>query len=86
MEVISLKLDEAMLQNVDKTLQKHNFSTRTEFIRAAIREKLEELSREELMARFLGFKGKAKKKVSDAELKKIREEVFGEIAKEKGWK
>jgi len=85
MEVISLKLDETMLQNVDKTLQKHNFSTRTEFIRDAIREKLKELSREELMARFLSFKGKAKKKVSDVELKKIREEVFDEIAKEKGW-
>ena len=85
METISLKLDEGMLHNVDESLKKHNFSTRTEFIRDAIREKLEELSREDLMKEFLKFKGKAKKKVSDAELKKIREDVFDQIAKEKGW-
>jgi metal-responsive CopG/Arc/MetJ family transcriptional regulator len=85
METISLKLDETMLHNVDKTLQKHNFSTRTEFIRDAIREKLEELSREDLMATFLRLKGKAKKNVSDAQLHRIREDVFDELAKKKGW-
>ena len=85
METISLKLDESMLHNVDKTLQKHNFSTRTEFIRDAIREKLKELTREDLMKKFLDSKGKAKKKVSDSELKKIREDVFDKIAKDKGW-
>lgn len=85
METISLKLDEGMLHNVDENLKKHNFSTRTEFIRDAIREKLEDLTRDDLMKEFLKFKGKAKKKVSDAELKKIREDVFDQIAKEKGW-
>lgn len=85
MEMVSLKLDENMLKTMDKSLRKHNFSTRTEFIRDAIREKLEELNREELMNEFLKFKGKAKKSVSDATLKKIREDVFEQLAKEKGW-
>lgn len=85
MEIITLKLDETMLHNMDTSLKKHNFSTRTEFIRDAIREKLEELNREELMDEFLKFKGKSKKHVSDKELKKIREDVFDQIAKEKGW-
>ena len=85
METISLKLDENMLHNLDTTLQKHNFSTRTEFIRDAIREKLKELTREDLMKEFLQFKGKSKKKVSDSELKQIREDIFEEIGKKKGW-
>ncbi|MBI5797334.1 ribbon-helix-helix protein, CopG family [Candidatus Woesearchaeota archaeon] len=85
MEMVSLKLDENMLTIMDKSLKKHNFSTRTEFIRDAIREKLEELNREELMNEFLKFKGKAKKSISDLALKKIREDVFEQLAKEKGW-
>lgn len=82
METISLKLDETMLQNVDKTLQKHNFSTRTEFIRDAIRDKLSELSRDELIEEFMKFRGKSKKKTSDEELKKIRAEVSKELMEE----
>ena len=82
MEIISLKLDETMLHNVDKTLQKHNFSTRTEFIRDAIRDKLSELSRDELIEEFMKFRGKSKKKTSDEELKKIRAEVSKELMEE----
>ncbi len=85
METISLKLDESMLNNLDKSLKKHNFSTRTEFIRDAIREKLEKLSREELMAEFLGLRGKARNKITDKQLKSIREDVFEHIAKENSW-
>ena len=85
MESISLKLDENMLSNIDGTVKKHNFSTRTEFIRAAIRDKLDELNRDELIAEFLRFKGKAKKSVSDKELKKARQKAFDELVKEKGW-
>lgn len=86
MEMISLKLDEQMLKDMDSTLKKHHYSTRTEFVRDAIREKLEGLTREELMAAFLDTAGKAKKHVSDTELKHIREQAIKELAKEKGWK
>jgi metal-responsive CopG/Arc/MetJ family transcriptional regulator len=85
METISLKLDETMLQNVDQTFRKHNFSTRTEFIRDAIRDKLDNLSREDLLKKFMEFKGKAKIKTTDKERKEIREQVFDELAKERGW-
>jgi metal-responsive CopG/Arc/MetJ family transcriptional regulator len=85
MDVVSLKLDEHMLMQVDQNLQKHNFSTRTEFIRDAIREKLEDLRREELMNEFLSLQGKATTRVSNAQLKAIREEVFHKLLREKGW-
>ncbi|MFC1697332.1 ribbon-helix-helix domain-containing protein [Nanoarchaeota archaeon] len=85
MEIISMKMDKNMLNNMDNTLKKHNYSTRTEFIRDAIRDKLENLSKDELIREFLKFRGKAKKKTSDTELRKIREEAYKELVKEKGW-
>lgn len=85
MEAISLKLDETMLKNIDHTLKKNNYSTRTEFIREAIRVKLEELKREKLIEEFMKFRGKAKKKTTYEENRKTRDEVFIEMAKEKGW-
>ena len=72
MEAISLKLDENLLQNMDQSINKYNFSTRTEFIRSAIRDKLDNLKKDELIEQFLKFKGKANKKISDSEYEKIR--------------
>lgn len=85
MEAISLKLDENMLENIDENLKKHNYSTRTEFIRTAIRDKLEDLSRSELIKEFMKFKGKAPRKTTDKERAKIREQAVLDMAKEKGW-
>ena len=85
METISLKLDENMLKNVDKSLKKHNYSTRTEFIRDAIRDKLEGLSRDELIKEFMKLKGKAQRRISDEEWEKGRKEAFKELIKEEGW-
>lgn len=74
-----------MLHNIDNNLKKHNFSTRTEFIRTAIRDKLENLSRDELIKEFLKFRGKAKKKTTYEENRKTREivskELFAELEK-----
>ncbi len=86
METISLKMDSEMLTAIDSTMKKHKFSTRTEFIRSAIREKLDKMSRDELIAAFLSLKGSAKRKISDEEFEKNREMVGREIAREHGIK
>ena len=85
METISLKLDGEMLANIDKSLKKNNFSTRTEFVRDAIREKLEKMTRDELIQHFLSFKGKAKTKTTDEEWEKVKETAFNNLAKRRGW-
>ncbi|MFW6449552.1 MAG: ribbon-helix-helix domain-containing protein [Nanoarchaeota archaeon] len=85
MEAISLKLDESLLQNIDKSLKRHNYSTRTEFIRTAIREKLEELNKEQLIREFMRYHGKAGKTTTYKDNKKTRERILREIAKENGW-
>lgn len=81
METISFKLQENILKKVDKFLELFNFSTRTEFIREAIREKLEKLDTKVFMAKLSEYKGSAKTSISDKELEKIREAVFNSISK-----
>ncbi|MFH0869613.1 MAG: ribbon-helix-helix domain-containing protein [archaeon] len=85
MEVISLKLDEQMLKNIDSVLKKHNFSTRTEFIRDAIRSRLSRLEKDEIIAKLAAAKGtlKSKCKLSEEE---VGEMVFNETAKRLGVK
>lgn len=79
METISLKMDEQMLKEIDESLSKNNYSTRTELIRDALREKLEQLKKEELIKELMKFRGAAKKKTSDEELRRIREQVSSEM-------
>ena len=71
METISLKVDDSMLKRIDKASKEHDFGTRTEFIRAAMREKLEKLKREELVSEFLKLRGRGRSKsaISDKEMK-----------------
>lgn len=80
MGAISLKIDEAMLKRMDDSLRENDYSTRTEFVRDAIRDKLTALERERFAKEFLErFHGKAKNKVSDAELRRAREIAVREI-------
>ena len=76
MDAISLKLDEKMLVHMDETLKEHDYSTRTEFVRDAIREKLVSLERERLIQSFLRLRGKAKKRtsMSDREIRELASE------------
>jgi len=85
METVTLRLDKNMLNTIDTTLKINNFSTRTEFIRDAIRDKLEDLKREKIIEEFMKFRGKAKKKTTYEEDKITREKVLFEMVKEKGW-
>lgn len=79
METICIKLEEDLLKKMDENLKKHHFSTRSEFIRALIREKVKYMSSEDIIKEFMKFRGAAKTKVSDERLKEIRKEVSKEL-------
>ena len=79
METVTVKFQEDVLKKIDHSITKHNFNSRTEFIREAIRDKLSELSKKDLINEFLKFRGKAKKKTTDEENRKTREEVSKEL-------
>ena len=82
MEIVSVKFQEDILKNIDKAIEKHNFNSRTEFIRESVRDKLASLSKEELIKEFFKLKGSSKIKTSPEEEKKIRIEVGNEMMKE----
>ncbi|MBL7147891.1 MAG: ribbon-helix-helix protein, CopG family [Nanoarchaeota archaeon] len=79
METVTVKFQENVLEKIDKSITKHNFNSRTEFIREAIRDKLAELNKEDLIKGFLSFRGKSKKKTTYEENRKTREIVSKEL-------
>lgn len=89
MQAISVKLDKALLKHIDSSLQEFHYSTRTDFIREAIRERLRALRTEEAIARLRQNRGKGKGKrspLTDERLHEIRENVFREYARKHGRK
>ena len=82
METVSVKFQEDVLKKIDTSINQHNFNSRTEFIRDAVRDKLADLSKENLMEEFLKFRGKAKKKTTYEENRKTRDIVSKELMAE----
>ena len=67
METVTFKLQEEIVSKIDRSLRSLNFNNRTEFIRDAIRAKLNEAEKEEVIRKLAAFKGslKGKAKMSD---------------------
>jgi len=84
MEVVTVKFQEDVLKRIDETISEHNFNSRTEFIREAVRDKIAELSKEELMKEFLKFRGKARKKTTFEDNLKTKQAVSKELMDELG--
>ena len=71
---------------IDKGIKKHSFNSRTEFIREAVRDKLQNLTKDEQIAEFLKLRGKYKHyKTTDEDIRRIKEEsgkkLFAELEK-----
>lgn len=49
MESVSLKLEENFLRAINAVMKKHNYMTKTEFIREAIRDKIRRLEEREIL-------------------------------------
>ena len=82
MEIVSVKFQEDVLKRIDEKIEHHNFNSRTEFIREAVRDKLADLHKEELVNAFLKYKGKSAVKTTDEENKKVKESASKELIAE----
>lgn len=80
-ETISLKLEEGILKEIDEKLAKHRYSTRTEFIRDAIREKLSEFEKEEMLKAVAKLRGSSRHKTTDEQLHRVRENLIEKYEK-----
>ncbi len=79
MEAISLKLEETFLKDIEDVMKKHRYTTKTEFIREAIRDKIKELEKEDLLLKARKLYSASKRKTTDEDLHKAREKAFKEL-------
>ncbi len=83
MESITIKVEPELAREIDRAM-KPLYSTKTEFIREAIRDKIKREKDEEFTQKLRKHLGMAKKRTSDKELRQIREEVGKMYFKEHG--
>lgn len=86
METVCIKLEGGILSKVDVALKQDNYSTRTEFVREAIRDKLKQLEKERILLRLESGLGGVNQKVSEERHEQVREEVAQEYARKLGVK
>ena len=86
METVSIKFDENFLRVIEKIMKQNNYSTKTEFIREAVRDKIKDLEKEDALLRLQHVYGAGKKSrnVTKDDLNKAGEEAVKEIAKSLG--
>ncbi|MBU0627650.1 MAG: ribbon-helix-helix domain-containing protein [Nanoarchaeota archaeon] len=82
MEAVSLKLEDTFLKDIEKSMKRNRYTTKTEFIREAIRDKIRDLEKEEALLRVRKLYGASKRKTTDEELHKSGEKAFEELEKE----
>jgi Arc/MetJ-type ribon-helix-helix transcriptional regulator len=94
-EQVLFKADKNFLKDVDAAVKAGNYQSRTEFIRESLRKNVEDMmlkgafmdrlagmSKEELIAEFMKFKGKSKVKTTDADNLKTKWQVSKELEEE----
>lgn len=75
MESISLKLEGNFLRDIERIMRKHRYSTKTEFIREAIRDKINGIEKQETLKKINEVFGSSKRKTTDEELHKAGEKA-----------
>ncbi|MBW2984988.1 ribbon-helix-helix domain-containing protein [Candidatus Woesearchaeota archaeon] len=80
-ELVTFKMEHEFLEDVDETAKNAGFQNRTEFIRAALREKVDDVKLKKAMQEIAHLRGASKKKTTDKERERIREKVFEEFDK-----
>ncbi len=78
-EMITLKLERTFLKDIDGYVKESGFQNRTEFIRNALREKLDDVKLKKAIVELSSLKGVAKKKISDKEYEYIRRKAFEQL-------
>jgi len=85
MESITIKVNDELAAEIEKAM-KPNYTTKTELIREALRDKVKQIENDRFLSALQKFKGAATVHVSDERLHEIREEVMRDLVKKRGIK
>ncbi|MEK6857543.1 MAG: ribbon-helix-helix domain-containing protein [Nanoarchaeota archaeon] len=80
-EMITLKLENKFLKEIDTVVDEQGYQSRTEFIRNALHEKLDANKLKKTMLEVAKFKGIVKKKTTAKEYEEMRRKAFDELSK-----
>ncbi|MBI4140247.1 hypothetical protein HY485_00250 [Candidatus Woesearchaeota archaeon] len=84
METVCVKFEDGFARDIEQAMKKHRYVTKTEFIREAVRDKLSEFEKEEIIRRVKSVYGASKRKTTDEQLHAAREKAVQELEKEFG--
>ncbi|MEK6936733.1 MAG: ribbon-helix-helix domain-containing protein [Nanoarchaeota archaeon] len=84
METVSLKLDGKFAKNMERVMKENNYTTKTEFIREAVRDKIKKLEIEQALERARKLFGASRLKTTDEKRHKAGEMAVLELEKEFG--
>ena len=85
MEMINVKVERKLLNEIDRNLSRHRYTTRSEFVREAVRDKLTELEKKKLLEHTARIFGSSKHKTTDEQLHKVREQMSKDMEKKEFW-
>ena len=80
-QMINIKLDDSFLKEIDSIVADSNYHNRTEFIRNALREKLDKVKLEQTMKELSKFRRMSSHKTTEEEYEKIRTLAFKKLSK-----
>ncbi len=83
MDSLTIKLEESLSKEMKQAMKPY-YATKTEFVREAIRDKLKSIQKEKALEELRKHFGKAKKKTTQSEERKIRKEAGILLAKKYG--
>ena len=79
MKTVSIKLADTILDDMDSFLEEHYFSTRTEFIREAIRDKIQKLEATRFESEMRKFFRENKSQMLKKQFLETHSDVFREL-------
>lgn len=86
MEIVTFKLQEDIAKKINQIIEPLHYNNKTEFIREAIREKINKIEKDLVMQTIEKFKGSAKISIDDRQLHQIKKEAAKKYADKFGIK
>jgi Arc/MetJ-type ribon-helix-helix transcriptional regulator len=81
MTTISIRFEEAFLRDIEAAMKGNRYSTKAEFVREAIRDKIKDLEKENALLRLEDVYGASKKRTTPTQLKDARAKAVRQLAK-----
>jgi Arc/MetJ-type ribon-helix-helix transcriptional regulator len=81
-EMITLRLEQEFLKEVDEVVKENNFQSRTELIRTALRTQIEEARMKKAIKQISKLRGSSKTITTDKDLERTRIKVGNEVFNE----